>query len=111
MSAAPTSTLIAAGLPDLAARNPATPGGASPHRTYDGEGFRVRDISFDAGGVLAEHATPDPIVVVTLRGTVRFRVGETTHVMPAGAVLHVAAGQRHEVTADEPAHLLVTLLG
>ena len=61
------------------------------------EGYRQR--------IRERAALPD------LAGRVRFLVGEVTHTLTSGGMVHVRAGQPHEVQADEPSHLLITLIG
>lgn len=105
------AVLIASGVSDLTTQNPIEPGSVSPHRTFDTEGFRVRHLAFDADAVLAEHCGPSPIVVIVVEGSVRFTVGIIDYELGVGAILHVAAGVLHEVTAHERSRLIVTLVG
>lgn len=108
---APTHVLIASGLAQLAEQNPIRIGAVSPHRTYDGDGFRIRQLAFDAGAVLAEHTAPVPIVIHVVQGAVTFDLGDECHELASGAILHVGAHVPHQVTAREPSRLVVTLLG
>lgn len=111
MTSPPTSVLIAGGLHELAQQNPITAAAVTPHRTYDGSGFRVRHLAFDAGAVLAEHSAGVPILVQVVEGAVRFDVDDHGHELTQGAILHVGANNPHAVTAHERARLIVTLLG
>ncbi|WP_024796615.1 cupin domain-containing protein [Tomitella biformata] len=106
-----SSILIANGLPALAEQNPILEGKVSPHFTYDGTGFRIRHLAFDAGAVLAEHKAPLPIIVQVVEGSVEFTVDGQTHTMGTGAILYVAAENPHAVAALERARLIVTLVG
>ena len=111
-TAAPTTAvLIAAGLDDLALQNPIGAGTVSPHRTFDGEGFRVRHLAFDAGAVLAEHTAPVPIIVQVVEGSVLFDVDGHGYELTQGAILSVGGQVPHAVTARERARLIVTLVG
>lgn len=74
MSTNPVAVVIASGLDELAEQNPIKAGGVSPHRTFDGTGFRIRHMALDAQAVLAEHTAPDLIVVQVVEGAVRFDV-------------------------------------
>lgn len=107
----PGATLIARDLDDLAASNPIRDGRVSPHRLFDGDGFRLRHLAFDRGAVLAEHVAPRPILVQVLIGQVRFTVGAEQYRLVPGSILHVDANVRHAVVADEPSRLLITFLG
>lgn len=107
----PQYHLIAAGLTDLAEQNPIQPGAVSPHLTFDGDGFRIRQLAFDTGAVLAEHTAPVPIVVHVATGSIVFEIAGQRLELASGAVLHVEAGVPHQVTAREPSRLVVTLLG
>lgn len=106
-----SSVLVSDGLAALAEQNPIREGDVSPHRTFDGEGFRIRHLAFDAGAVLAEHQAPVPIIVQVVQGSVKFAVDGDVHTLSTGAIVHVAAKNPHEVTAIERARLIVTLVG
>lgn len=111
MSASPHHTLIATGLDDLAAKHPVTDGRVTVHRSFDGEGVRLRHLAFDSGVVMKEHSAPEPLIVQLVSGRVRFSVEGVDHTLAAGGVLHVPAGVRHEVEAFEPSRLLLTFIG
>jgi len=113
MSAAASepSTLIAAGAAELLAGNPIQAGRITPHKAFDGDGVRIRHLAMDANTVLTEHSAPRPILVAVASGRVRFTIGEVTHTLVPGGIIHVAASVPHAVTADEPSHLLIYLLG
>lgn len=102
--------LIALGIADLDERNPIEPGAVRPHLTYEGEGFRVRHLSFDAGAVLPEHVAPDPVIITVIAGRVRFRIGGVDHELPQGAAIYADADVPHIVTALEPSRLMLTLI-
>ncbi|GAA3911078.1 cupin domain-containing protein [Microbacterium invictum] len=109
--ASDTATLIAAGAAELLAANPIQAGRITPHKAFDGTGVRIRQLALDANTVMTEHAAPRPILVAVVSGRVRFTVGEVTHTLVPGGIIHVEPNVRHEVFADEPSHLLVYLLG
>ncbi|WP_182347169.1 cupin domain-containing protein [Tomitella gaofuii] len=106
-----STVLVADGLGALAEQNPISAGRVSPHFTFDGDGFRIRHLAFDEGAVLAEHTAPLPIIVHVVEGAVDFAVDGDIHTLHTGAILHVAAGNPHQVTAHERARLIVTLVG
>lgn len=107
----PTHLVLARGLDDLAEQNPVSEGKATPHRTFDGAGIRVRHLAFDAGAVLPEHAAPAPVVIVVVQGRVRFEFDGDQHDLAQGAVIHFEAHVPHTVTAYEPSRLVLTLAG
>lgn len=107
----PQFTLIAAGLASLDEIHPISEGRVTPHLTFDGEGFRVRHLAFDAGAVLPEHTAPAPVVISVVQGTVLFAIGGEDHKLSAGAVIQVEPGVPHVVTALEPSRLMLTLIG
>lgn len=109
--AAPRDALIAASADELASKHPLKPGGVSPALAYRGEHFELRHIALDAGAVLPEHPAPAPILVHVIEGRVTFRVEDRAHELSRGAILHVAEGIRHDVTAHEPSRIIVTVLG
>lgn len=110
-SPAAPSTLIAAGAAELLAANPVQPGRITPHKAFDGAGVRIRHLALDANTVMSEHSAPKPIIVAVVSGRVRFVVGDVTHTLVPGGLIHVEPNVRHEVIADEPSHLLIYLLG
>lgn len=105
------SFLLAASAADLVAANPIESGRVRPHRTLDGEGFKIRTLAFDAGAVLREHRAPVPILVQVISGRVLFRVGGAEHDMTAGGAIQVSAGVLHELEAVEASHVLLTMMG
>lgn len=109
--AASNYTTIATSLDDLELANPYQPGAVAPHRTFDGDGFRIRQLAFDTGAVLAAHSAPVPIIIHVACGSVMFEIEGEQIPLTSGAVLQVAADIPHEITAKEPSRLVVTLLG
>lgn len=102
---------IAAGLDDLERQNPVISGVASPHMTYEGDGFRVRHLAFDRGAVLPEHAAPLPVVITVVEGKVCFESEGEVYQLSQGAIIHFGAGVRHVVTAHEISRLVLILVG
>ncbi|SJM66485.1 hypothetical protein [Gulosibacter sp. 10] len=104
------SRLLASRVEDFARLNPIAAGRVSPHRTFDGEHYRIRNLALGEGAVLARHVAPAPLIVTVLEGRVEFALPEIAHELAAGAVLCVDADVPHEVTALEPSRLLLTLV-
>lgn len=104
-------TLIASSAADLAARYPIEEGRVRPHKTMDGDGFKIRTLAMDAGTVLREHRAPVPILVQVASGSILFRVEGAEYALAAGGAIQVDAAVPHEVEAVEPSHVLLTLLG
>ncbi|UJP10366.1 cupin domain-containing protein [Microbacterium sp. KUDC0406] len=104
-------TLIAVSAADLADRYPIEDGRVRPHKTLDGDGFRIRTLVMDAGAVLREHRAPVPILVQVASGRILFRVEGAEHDLAAGGAIQVDASVPHEVEAVDPSHVLLVLLG
>ncbi|MFC4139701.1 MULTISPECIES: cupin domain-containing protein [unclassified Microbacterium] len=104
-------TLIASSAADLAARYPIEAGRVRPHKTMDGDRFKIRTLAMDAGTVLREHRAPVPILVQVASGRVLFRVEGAEHDLSAGGAIQVDASVPHEVEAVDASHVLLTLLG
>lgn len=103
--------LLAASAADLTAAHPVEEGRVRPHRTLDGEGFKIRTLAMDAGAALREHRAPVPILVTVVSGRVLFRVDGIEYDLSAGGAIHVAASEPHELEAVEASHVLLTLMG
>jgi len=72
---------------------------------------RVVILTFPAGHVMKDHATPKTLLLQTLDGHVRLTVdGEVTEMVP-GALMRLDPGVRHEVEAVGESRLKLTLVG
>ena len=62
-----------------------------------------------AGGNLAEHVTPGPVVIVPLMGTATFSGTDAQdgHPVWIGHALFIGEGQRHRVSASEDCAFLI----
>jgi len=103
--------LLGAAAADLVQAHPVDPGRVRPHHVADGDGFKIRMLTMDAGSVMREHRAPVPILVQVVAGRIRFRVAETEHVLSPGGTITVTAGVLHELEADQASHVLLVLLG
>ncbi|MGF2950267.1 cupin domain-containing protein [Microbacterium alcoholitolerans] len=110
MSADP-SVLLAASAAEFAAAHPIEDGRVRPHRTLDGDGFKIRTLTMGEGAVMREHRAPVPILVQVISGRILFRVGGSEYDLTAGGAIQVPAGVLHELEAVEDAHVLLILLG
>jgi quercetin dioxygenase-like cupin family protein len=111
MSFATSHLLLAASAADLVAAHPVEQGRVRPHRTMDGDGFKIRTLVMDAGAVLREHRAPVPILVHVVSGRILFRVDGAEYDLTAGGTIQVTASEPHELEAVEPSHVLLTLMG
>lgn len=96
---------------ELVEAHPVEPGRVRPHRLLDGDGFKIRMLTMDAGTTMAEHRSPAPILVQVVSGGIRFRVAGVEHALSPGGTITVAAGELHALEADHPSHILLVLLG
>lgn len=108
---ADSHVLLSASAADLVAALPVEAGRVMPHRTLDGDGFRLRTLVMDAGAVLREHRAPVPILVEVVSGGILFRVDGVEHELATGGAIQVAASVPHEVEAVEASHVRLILIG
>ncbi len=73
------------------------------------EAFKIVRLIVPAGKEIPSHRAPGEITVQCLEGRVAFSVGETTHDLQAGQLLHVASKETHALRGLEDASLLVTI--
>ena len=64
---------------------------------------------FDAGGRLPDHVVDGPVIIHALSGRLRVRTDQAEHALAAGQLLRLAPGVRHDVNADEPSQMLLTV--
>jgi quercetin dioxygenase-like cupin family protein len=65
--------------------------------------------AFDAGGHMPLHRAHGTVIVQVLQGSLRLTTPEKTHSLTAGQVLVLAPDVPHDVTADQPAQMLLTV--
>lgn len=84
--------------------------GRSSVTVYGRSGARLRQtlIALDADRVLGEHQSPGDASVYCLRGKVRIRTNDTEVELGAGDLVAVPA-QRHDLVADEPSIVLLSV--
>jgi quercetin dioxygenase-like cupin family protein len=71
--------------------------------------LRVVLFTFAPGQELTEHTAPARALVQVIEGRAAFRVGETTHELQPGDLLHMPPGAPHAVRAHERFSMLLTL--
>jgi quercetin dioxygenase-like cupin family protein len=64
---------------------------------------------FIAGGVLADHEADGYVTIHTVAGELEVATSETIHHLPAGSLLVLAPGVRHDVTARVASSMLLTV--
>ncbi len=64
---------------------------------------------FDSGGGLAQHRAAGTVSIHALDGRLRITAGGEGHELAAGQLVVLAPGVPHDVTADEPSRMLLTV--
>ena len=62
-----------------------------------------------AGQTLKQHSAPGEITVLCLEGEIQFSTSSGIHLLVAGQLIHLAAGEPHSLTARAAASALVTM--
>ena len=63
--------------------------------------------TFDAGAGLADHVAAGVVTINVLDGRLRIKAGDVENTLPAGSLLVLAPGVRHDVYAVEPSTMLL----
>lgn len=89
------------------------PGGAyDGHRQitlFRGGGIAIVLFDFEAGGWLKDHAADGFVTVQVLHGEIVMTTSEKEHRMPAGSLLVLAPGIRHDVQAVTESQMLLSV--
>ena len=64
---------------------------------------------FAAGGMLADHEADGYVTIHTLAGELEVTTTEATYQLPAGSLLVLAPGARHDVTGRVASQMLLTV--
>jgi quercetin dioxygenase-like cupin family protein len=64
---------------------------------------------FEAGSVFAGHEADGDVTIQTVAGELEVRTPEAKHRLPAGTLLILAPGVRHDVTAAIASQMLLTV--
>ncbi len=96
-----------------AAKLRAEPGGARDgHRQislFRKGGVTLVLFDFEAGGLLRDHAADGYVTVHALSGEIEMTTDDRSYSMPAGSVLVLQPGVRHDVRAIEASEVLLTV--
>jgi quercetin dioxygenase-like cupin family protein len=71
--------------------------------------LRVLLVTMREGATLAEHSAPGTITIQTIEGTMAVEADGTTHELPTGGLVSLAAGVRHSVQARSDGAFLLTI--
>ncbi len=71
--------------------------------------LRIVFVAMEAGAHIAEHRADDTASIHALSGHIRLRVSDETVDLPAGRLLVLEKGERHDVEAVEESAFLLTL--
>jgi quercetin dioxygenase-like cupin family protein len=64
---------------------------------------------FEEGAYLKDHSVDGPVILHTLTGRLTVKTDQAEHELSAGAMLALAPGVRHDVSAHEDARMLLTV--
>jgi quercetin dioxygenase-like cupin family protein len=85
--------------------------GADGHRQitifHEGD-LAIVLFDFEAGGVFAGHAADGDVTIHAVAGELEVTTPEAKHRLPAGTLLILAPGVRHDVTAGVASQMLLT---
>ncbi len=87
-------------------------GGRNGHRQitlFRRGGVSVILFDFEQGGWLADHAANGYVTVHVLSGEIQMVTGDGEYAMPAGSLLVLDPGIRHDVRAVQPSRMLLTV--
>ena len=89
------------------------PGGTKKrHRQitlFRGGGMSLVLFDFDAGGGLSDHATDGFVTVHVLEGDALMKTAGHEYSMPAGSLLVLAPGVKHDIHAVTPSRVLLSV--
>ncbi len=74
------------------------------------DGVRVVAFSFDAGQELTEHTAAMPVLLQVVDGNLSITADGRTERLVPGGLMYLAARVPHAVFANEPSHLILTML-
>ncbi|CAN5737662.1 cupin domain-containing protein [soil metagenome] len=77
---------------------------------HNDEHVKIVIFGFGAGQELSEHTASMPAVLQVLQGQARLTLGDDVIEAGAGTLVHMAAGLKHAIRAEEPAVVLLMLL-
>lgn len=98
-------------VPDLREISPIAPDKLGHTTALKSPDARIVILTFPAGHVMKDHATPKTLLLQTLDGHLRVTAGGDVVELMAGGLMRVDPGVRHEVEAVEESRLMLTLVG
>jgi quercetin dioxygenase-like cupin family protein len=60
--------------------------------------------------MLTEHTASVPVIIQVVSGALTVEVAGARHRMGDRSWLYLEAGERHSIRADEPSHMLLTMI-
>lgn len=85
-------------------------GRVRPVSVLKSTGANVVVLAFDAGTELPQHESQQPILLQALEGVLDITVNGQQLMLSPGDLLHIEPGVQHNVVANEPAKLQLTVL-
>jgi quercetin dioxygenase-like cupin family protein len=76
---------------------------------FRGNGISIVLFDFDADGVLKDHAADGYVTVLVLTGAIRVTTAGQEYSMEAGSLLVLAPGISHDLRAETPSRVLLTV--
>lgn len=94
---------------DLAAEAAASPGRHRQKTLIRYGHTTVALFHFTAGSSMPEHLAKGTVTIHVLEGRMTVRAGDQTHDLPAGQILVLAPGVKHDLHANDESRLLLTV--
>jgi quercetin dioxygenase-like cupin family protein len=73
------------------------------------DGITMILFDFEAGGQLPNHSADGLVMIQVIAGMVDVATPEATHTIGPGSLLVLGAGVRHDVSAQQPSQVLLTV--
>ncbi len=71
--------------------------------------FRLVLIAMSEGNIIGTHQADSPLTIQVLEGDIDFRLGSDEHHLRQGQVIFFGPGDAHDIRANQPSALLLTL--
>jgi len=71
--------------------------------------MRLVLVAMDQGNVIATHQADSPLTIHVIEGDIRYRNDEGEHQLREGELLFFGPGHAHDITANRPSALLITI--
>src|SRR5215210_3418068 len=83
--------------------------GMVSHTLFNDENVKVLILGFAAGHQFAAHSAPMPVTIQFLQGDAMLTLGEETHAVAGGALIHIQPRLTHGIVAKTPVLILLTM--